>query len=164
MRGSMPSARRRLQYGESARSEPVTSAPSARATRARPLMPAPPTPTKWILRPARASSLIAATIVTEVAGPAMGAGTLASVRFRTAIAFFVVVAAVLVAAAAASAVAPAPVNQAPPQIKGPSPPQDGLTYTTKPGQWDGPPGMTIARQWLRCNAAATVCQPVAGAT
>ena len=43
------SARR---YGESgARSEPVTSAPSSRATRARPLIPAPPMPTKCSRRP-----------------------------------------------------------------------------------------------------------------
>jgi len=39
--GRIPRSRSRFAYGESARSEPVTSAPSARATIARPLMPAP---------------------------------------------------------------------------------------------------------------------------
>jgi hypothetical protein len=70
----------------------------------------------------------------------------------------------VLAGPAAAAVAPAPVSRAAPQLQGPSPPQDGLTLTTKPGQWDGPPGMTIARQWLRCNAAASVCAAVPGAT
>ena len=42
------------RYGEpAARSEPVTSAPSARATSARPLIPAPPMPTKCSRRPAQ---------------------------------------------------------------------------------------------------------------
>ena len=49
----------RARYGESgARSEPVTSAPSARATIARPLMPAPPMPTKCSRRPLQGGSLI----------------------------------------------------------------------------------------------------------
>src|SRR4051794_13705351 len=51
MTGSRPVAAR---YGEGARSEPVTVAPSARATTARPLIPAPPTPTKCSLRPDQA--------------------------------------------------------------------------------------------------------------
>src|SRR4051812_16380325 len=48
MTGSRPVAAR---YGEGARSEPVTVAPSARATTDRPLIPAPPIPTKCSLRP-----------------------------------------------------------------------------------------------------------------
>src|SRR3954447_6243802 len=51
MTGSRPVAAR---YGEGARSEPVTVAPSARATTARPLIPAPPIPTKCSLRPDQA--------------------------------------------------------------------------------------------------------------
>src|SRR3954451_795893 len=48
----MPAAFSVLAYGEpAARSEPVTLAPSARATTARPLIPAPPIPTKCSLRP-----------------------------------------------------------------------------------------------------------------
>ena len=48
--------------------------------------------------------------------------------------------------------------------RGPSPPQDGQTFTAKPGQWDGPPGMTIARQWLRCDSAGEACQAIPSAT
>src|SRR3954470_10316393 len=48
MTGSRPVAAR---YGEGARSEPVTVAPSVCATTARPLIPAPPIPTKCSLRP-----------------------------------------------------------------------------------------------------------------
>ena len=51
-RGSIPAARSVAAYGEpAARSEPVTLAPSACATTASPLIPAPPIPTKCSLRP-----------------------------------------------------------------------------------------------------------------
>ena len=50
--GSMPAARSGAAYGEpAARSEPVTLAPSARATSARPLIPAPPMPDEVQRRP-----------------------------------------------------------------------------------------------------------------
>lgn len=88
-----------------------------------------------------------------------------AVHIRTTIALSgAAAAAVLAFAAPAGAVAPMPVNQAPPEVQGPSPPQDGLTYTAKAGRWDGPPGMTVARQWLRCDAGGAACQPIAGAT
>ena len=62
--GSMPSARSRAAYGEPvARSDPVTVAPSACATSASPLIPAPPMPTKCSLRPAH--SLLTASSVDE---------------------------------------------------------------------------------------------------
>ncbi len=52
----IPASRR---YGESAaRSEPLTSAPSARATSARPLIPAPPMPTKCRRRPAHGVAVL----------------------------------------------------------------------------------------------------------
>jgi hypothetical protein len=70
----------------------------------------------------------------------------------------------VLAGPAEGAFAPAPVSKGPPLIQGPSPPQDGLTLTTKPGQWDGPPGMTVSRQWLRCNSAGSVCTAISGAT
>lgn len=62
-----------------------------------------------------------------------------------------------------AAAAPYPQNSAAPQLQGPTPPQDGVTYTVKPGKWTGPPGQSVqvTRQWLRCNAA---CQAIAGAT
>jgi hypothetical protein len=63
-----------------------------------------------------------------------------------------------------AAIAPAPVNRAAPQVQGPSPPQDGQTLTAKPGEWDGPPGMTFSYQWLRCDAAAAACGAIPGAT
>src|SRR4051794_22667456 len=47
----MPAARRRSMYEDSARSEPLTSAPSCRQTSASPLIPAPPIAMKWSLRP-----------------------------------------------------------------------------------------------------------------
>jgi hypothetical protein len=65
---------------------------------------------------------------------------------------------------AAADVAPAPANHGPPQIQGPSPPQDGLSLTAKEGQWDGPPGTTISRQWLRCGASGSACSAIPGAT
>src|SRR5215218_4812021 len=53
MAGSIPAACSSPAYGEpAARSEPVTLAPSAYATSASPLIPAPPMPTKCSLRPA----------------------------------------------------------------------------------------------------------------
>src|SRR4051794_33497573 len=113
-------------------------------------MPAPPMPTKWSLRPTSCRSVIAATVACD------------PVRIGSRIAVAVFLA--LAVAAPANAVAPAPVQQAPPQLQGPSPPQDGLTYTAKAGQWDGPPGMTISRQWLRCNSGGSACQGIAGAT
>ena len=62
--GSMPSARSGAAYGEpAARSEPLTVAPSACATSASPLIPAPPMPTKCSLRPAH--SLLTACSVDE---------------------------------------------------------------------------------------------------
>ena len=45
-RASMPAPRSRSSAGESARSEPLTAAPSCAATVAYPLMPAPPIPTR----------------------------------------------------------------------------------------------------------------------
>jgi hypothetical protein len=76
----------------------------------------------------------------------------------------VVVAALGLAGPAAAA--PYPQNSAAPQLQGPTPPQDGVTYTVKPGKWTGPPGQSvqIARQWLRCNGAGAACQAIAGAT
>src|SRR5947207_15716154 len=56
--GSIPASRRRAVYDDSLRSEPVTSAPSARATSASPLMPAPPMPTKCRRRPAHGDALL----------------------------------------------------------------------------------------------------------
>src|SRR5215213_6164185 len=53
----MPAARSRSMYEDSARSEPVTSAPSCRQTSARPLMPAPPIAMKWSLRPRMSSAI-----------------------------------------------------------------------------------------------------------
>ncbi len=51
--GSIPSARRRSMYEDSARSDPVTSAPRSRQTSASPLIPAPPIAMKWRRRPER---------------------------------------------------------------------------------------------------------------
>ena len=51
MDGSMPDARNRSVYEDSARSEPVTSAPRSRQTSASPLIPAPPIAMKWRRRP-----------------------------------------------------------------------------------------------------------------
>ena len=57
--GTIPAARSRPAYGEpAARSEPDTSAPSRRATSARPLMPAPPMPTKCSRRPVQGVSAL----------------------------------------------------------------------------------------------------------
>ena len=54
--GSIPAAWSVAPYGEpGARSDPVTLAPSAWATSARPLIPAPPIPTKCSCRPVQAS-------------------------------------------------------------------------------------------------------------
>src|SRR6187200_3298122 len=54
----MPAACNVAAYGEpAARSEPVTLAPSAWATTASPLMPAPPIPTKCSLRPDQGCSI-----------------------------------------------------------------------------------------------------------
>ena len=55
----LPQARR---VGESARSEPVTSAPSSAGTSARPLMPAPPIPMKCSLRPAKGPASMRRTL------------------------------------------------------------------------------------------------------
>src|SRR5215210_8053331 len=55
----MPASRSRAAKEEPAeRSEPVTAAPSARATTARPLIPAPPIPTKCSLRPDQGCSML----------------------------------------------------------------------------------------------------------
>ena len=60
--GTMPASRRRATYDDPAlRSEPVTDAPRACATRARPLIPAPPIPTKCSRRPAHGSSGVTAS-------------------------------------------------------------------------------------------------------
>jgi hypothetical protein len=77
----------------------------------------------------------------------------------------VVAAAIALASAAPAAAAPFPENSAAPQIQGPTPPQDGLTYTVKQGSWTGPPGQSLqfSHQWLRCNAAGAGCQTIAGA-
>src|SRR5215208_1695333 len=55
---SIPAVRRRSITGESTLSEPDTRAPSKWATSARPLIPAPPIPTKCRLRPANGASPI----------------------------------------------------------------------------------------------------------
>lgn len=72
------------------------------------------------------------------------------------------------ALAGPAAAAPFPQNNAAPQLQGPTPPQDGVTYSVKPGSWDGPPGQDVelSHQWLRCNGAGAgeTCQPIAGAT
>jgi hypothetical protein len=82
--------------------------------------------------------------------------------FRIAVA--ALAALLLLAGPAGAAFAPAPTNRVAPQLQGPSPPQDGLTLTAKPGQWDGPPGMTISREWVRCNTAGAACAVIPGAT
>src|SRR5207302_465705 len=53
-------SRSRVTYAESLRSDPETVAPSAWATIARPLMPAPPIPMKWSRRAAHGAAFIAA--------------------------------------------------------------------------------------------------------
>jgi hypothetical protein len=78
----------------------------------------------------------------------------------------VVAAAASLAFAGAAAAAPFPQNHAPPQLQGPSPPQDGLTYTVRPGSWEGPPGqgLALSHQWLRCTGSGAACQAIPGAT
>ncbi len=58
--GSIPCRRSRETYEEGDRSDPLTSAPSACDTSARPLIPAPPMPTKWSFLPSKGASLIRA--------------------------------------------------------------------------------------------------------
>src|ERR1700754_1549297 len=54
----MPASRRASSTGESARSLPVTWAPSWALTRAHPFMPAPPMPTKWRRLPAQGAGVV----------------------------------------------------------------------------------------------------------
>src|SRR3954453_14571394 len=54
----MPAVRSRSVYEDSARSDPLTSAPRRRQTSARPLMPAPPIAMKCRTRPLNACSAI----------------------------------------------------------------------------------------------------------
>src|ERR671914_331230 len=69
MAGTMPAARRRSQKWESARSDPDTSAPSVRATSARPLIPAPPMPMKWMRRVPQGAEVIAPDLTAWVRSP-----------------------------------------------------------------------------------------------
>ena len=55
-----PPSRSRATVGESARSEPLTVAPSAAPTSASPLIPAPPIPMKWSRRPAQGLASVTA--------------------------------------------------------------------------------------------------------
>src|SRR5437870_2278214 len=71
--GSIPAARSSSQYADSERSDPVTDAPSACATRARPLIPAPPIPTKWSSRPAHSATVMARDVTAPASDRKPGA-------------------------------------------------------------------------------------------
>ena len=57
-----------------------------------------------------------------------------------------------------------PVNQVKPTTAGPTGgPLQGQTLTSTSGDW-APVGVTLARQFVRCDAAGSACVPITGAT
>ena len=53
-------------------------------------------------------------------------------------------------------------SNTPPTVTGTA--RDGQTLSATDGTWNGTPPFTFAHQWQRCNAAATVCTDIPGAT
>ncbi len=66
------------------------------------------------------------------------------------------------ASAAVSTVVSAPVDFSFPEIVGLA--RQGQTLSVRPGTWMGPPPLSYAYQWERCDAAGEACTALSGAT
>ncbi len=66
------------------------------------------------------------------------------------------------ASAAVSTVVSAPVDFSFPEIVGSA--RQGQTLSVRPGTWAGPPPLSYAYQWERCDAAGEACAALSGAT